>query len=307
LSGLTLSGNTLYGTAEWGGISGNGTIYKINTDGTGFANLHVFTEGSNTNSDGANPEGGLVLSGNTLYGTARELGAFGPGTVFAINTDGTGFTNLHNFNITDGQEPEGDLILSGNTLYGTTYRGGSFTRGTVFKLNTDGTSFTNLHNFDVEDGYYPEAGLFLSGNTLYGTTFEGGNSQVVAVGTVFAIRTDGTGFTNLYNFPAPGSNGYHLHGSVTLSGNTLFGTASIAHGYQGTVFSLSLPSPTHLNIASVGTQSILFLPISTTNYILQSTADLSAPNWVTASDAVPVIAFTVTNTSTPRFFRIIGQ
>ncbi|MBI3852990.1 MAG: hypothetical protein HY298_22280, partial [Verrucomicrobia bacterium] len=87
-----LSGNTLYGTALSGGSSGNGTVFAVNTDGTGFTNLHSFTARSgpnSTNSDGANPWAGLVLSGNTLYGTAYIGGSSGNGTVFAVNTDGT--------------------------------------------------------------------------------------------------------------------------------------------------------------------------------------------------------------------------
>src|ERR1039458_3863906 len=47
--------------------------------------------------DGSNPYGGLVLSGNILYGTASEGGSSGNGTVFAVHTDGTGFTTLHAF------------------------------------------------------------------------------------------------------------------------------------------------------------------------------------------------------------------
>ena len=66
------------------------------------------------------------------------------------------------------------------------------------------------------------------------------------------------------------------------------------------------PSPV-LTIASVGNQSVLFWPASGTNYILQSTTNLASPNWLTASDAVPVIAFTVTNTSPARFFRLQSQ
>jgi len=69
------------------------------------------------------------------------------------------------------------------------------------------------------------------------------------------------------------------------------------------VFSLSLPPPS-LNIALMGNQAVLFWSASATNYILQSTTNLASPNWVTASDAVPVIAFTVTNTSPARFFRL---
>jgi N-acetylneuraminic acid mutarotase len=62
-----------------------------------------------------------------------------------------------------------------------------------------------------------------------------------------------------------------------------------------------------LTIASVGNQSVLFWPAWATNYVLQGTTNLTEPNWVTASDAVPVIAITVTNTSPARFFRLQQQ
>src|SRR5438093_686676 len=65
-AGLILSNNTLYGTAADGGSSGHGTVFAVNTDGTGFRILHDFTGGS----DGANPWSGLIFSGNALYGTA---------------------------------------------------------------------------------------------------------------------------------------------------------------------------------------------------------------------------------------------
>ena len=69
-AGLILSGNTLYGTASGGGSSGNGTVFAVNTDGTSFTTLYSFTAlVSGTNSDGAGPVAGLILSGNTLYGT----------------------------------------------------------------------------------------------------------------------------------------------------------------------------------------------------------------------------------------------
>ena len=95
---LILSGSTLYGTAQYGGASDNGVVFKVNTDGTGFTILYGFTAlNGNTNSDGANPIGGLCLSGSTLYGTTQYGGSTGNGTLFKVSTNGTGFTNFYSF------------------------------------------------------------------------------------------------------------------------------------------------------------------------------------------------------------------
>jgi uncharacterized repeat protein (TIGR03803 family) len=259
---LVLSSNTLYGTAQWGGSSNSGTVFKVNTDGTGFKTLHSFTAGghwyNSTNGDGANPQAGLILSGNTLYGTAEYGGSSANGTVFAINTDGSGFTNLYSFTMflppyykgnPDGANPCGGLILSGNTLYGTAENGGSSANGTVFAINTDGTGFTNLHSFfgRPSEGAASVAGLILSGNILYGTTESGGTN---GEGTVFAINTNGTGFTTLHVFttevydPLIGqytnADGVDPQAGVILSGNVLYGTANVGGtNGEGTVFAVN--------------------------------------------------------------------
>jgi uncharacterized repeat protein (TIGR03803 family) len=190
-TGLILSGNTLYGTANQGGGANAGTVFAVNTNGTSFTNLHNFPAtppypGPYTNSDGNYPQAGLILSGNTLYGTAYSGGGSGYGTVFAVHTNGTGFTNLHSFTYGDGANPQAGLILSGNILYGTAGHGGNSGVGTVFAVHTDGTGFTNLHSFTggSGDGAGPYGGLILSGNTLYGTTYSGGSS---GNGTVFSL------------------------------------------------------------------------------------------------------------------------
>jgi uncharacterized repeat protein (TIGR03803 family) len=165
-----------------------------------FTTLHSFTATSgifsnNTNGDGAVPEAGLILSGDTLYGTAYDGGGTGYGTLFAITTNGMVFSNLHSFtNGNDGDHPVGDLTLSGDTLYGTANAGGSAGNGTIFAIGTGGTNFASLYNFAAlnnftnSDGANPQAGLILSGNTLYGTANAGGSA---GNGTVFAIITNG--------------------------------------------------------------------------------------------------------------------
>jgi uncharacterized repeat protein (TIGR03803 family) len=300
--GLASSGNMLYGTAVYGGSFGNGTVFAVNTNGAGFTNLHSFTATSGspaTNSDGAQPYESLILSGSTLYGMTLAGGNSGNGAVFSINTDGSGFTNLHSFTATsgstfrtnsDGAQPHG-LILAGNTLYGTASGGGSSGQGTVFKVNTDGSGLANLHSFTAlsgivsgtnSDGAQPGRGLVLWGSTLYGTAFVGGNFQN---GTVFAVNTNGTGFINLHSFAAGSgfpnpinSEGIRPLAGLILSGNTLYGTTSIGGtaGY-GTVFSLSLPSPPQLAITRSGANVILSWPSNATGFVLQSATNLASP------------------------------
>ena len=207
-----LSGKTLYGATTQGGVFGGGTVFAVNTDGTGFKVLHAFTALDNgTNSDGSYAQffsmngtqyivlqtPGLAVSDGMLYGTTASGGIWGGGTVFAINVDGSGFTNLYSFNSTntDGRYPRGGIVLLGHRLYGTAE--------TVFSVGTDGTGFTNLHTFSFFDGVDPN-GLTSFGNTLFGTTYvggySGGSSFSTPYGTVFSLQPDGTNFKVLYNF-----------------------------------------------------------------------------------------------------------
>jgi uncharacterized repeat protein (TIGR03803 family) len=304
VAGLILSGNTLYGTTEQGGINGGyGTVFAVNTDGTGYTSLYGF------GNDGANPVAGLVLSGSTLYGTMEydqgavffEHGPFGGGTVFAVNTNGTDYTNL-----CYGANPVAGLVLSGNTLFGTMSDilfGGA---GTVFKVSTDGTGFTNVYSFaGGNDGANPQAGLILAGNTLYGTAYSGGSK---GHGTVFAVNTDGTGFTTLHSFTG-GSDGANPKAGLILSGNTLFGTTSAGGSSgEGTVFSLSLPSP-QLTITPLGANVLLTWPAILNHYTLESATNLVPPVIWSLDPTAPVVIagqIVVANpiTGSQMFFRL---
>ena len=215
----TLYGTTVDGDGDALGTNGHvrGTIFKVQPDGSGFVVLKWLTNSV----EGANPYAGVTLSGNTLYGTTANGGSSDYGTVFKVNTDGTGYTVLKHFALSDGATPQAGLTLSGSALYGTTYSGGSSGWGTVFKVNTDGTGYTVLQNFSYSDGGYPNAGLTLSGSTLYGTTETGGNS---GSGTIFKLNTDGTSFIVVKSFAS--SNGATPEAGVILSGSTLYGTRS---------------------------------------------------------------------------------
>jgi len=69
----------------------SGTVFKMGTDGSGFAVIYNFTDWHSNNLDGCFPYGGLALGGSTLFGTAINGGTDWSGTIFKLNTDGTGF------------------------------------------------------------------------------------------------------------------------------------------------------------------------------------------------------------------------
>ena len=85
-----VSGYTLYGTTVQGGSYDSGTLFKMDTDGTGYTILHDF----GASGDGRVPYGSLLLSGSTLYGMTAFGGGNDSGTLFKMNTDGTGYTIL---------------------------------------------------------------------------------------------------------------------------------------------------------------------------------------------------------------------
>jgi uncharacterized repeat protein (TIGR03803 family) len=239
---LVLSGNTLYGTTYGNGSPDNGTVFAINTDGTGFRTLYRFSRGI----DGGGPAAGLISSGNILYGTTIHGGTSDYGTVFAINNDGTGFTSLYSFSGgSDGKEPYSALLLESNVLYGTTHLGGDYGWGTVFGVNTDGSGSIALYSFTGgSDGRIPFSQLVLPNNALIGTAPAGGDS---GKGTVFAVGLDGTSFTTLYSFsatptqgPSTNSDGSLPYAGLVLSGNILYGAAeSGGNGGGGTVFKVN--------------------------------------------------------------------
>lgn len=200
--GLVLSGGVLYGTASVGGAGGSGVVFSVNTNGSNFTVLYNFSALDTltaTNADGAIPFCGLVLSNATLYGTTYAGGENARGTIFSIQTNGSGFTVLHHFAAmdtvtgtnTDGASPCATLSLSGNVLYGTASSGGAGAAGTVFSVNTVNGRFAALHSFAAltssgtnVDSAFPVAPVLRLGNSLYGTAFSGGPG---GAGSVFVM------------------------------------------------------------------------------------------------------------------------
>ena len=208
------SDGTLYGTTLYGGKHDAGTIFKLNKDGSAYTILHHFAGGDD---DGAAPSADLLMGrDDVLYGTTTGGGASGPrnGTVFRMNTDGTGFRVLHPFpsGKDDGRTPRMLIEAADGTLYGTTQMGGEQDGGTVFRINKDGRGYRVLHDFNIDtDGTAPNGLALRADGTLFGTTEHRGTH---GHGTLFSLNVKGTGFSVLHPFGADQNEG--LNPAVTL-------------------------------------------------------------------------------------------
>ncbi len=236
----------LYGTTQTGGSidagqmpgSGGGTVYRIYKDGTGFTLLHSF--GSVTN-DGILPRSGLWQDvDGMLYGCTVIGGVVGRGVIYKLNTNGLGYTILHDFvDSNSGYAPLGELVGDTNGfLYGATDSGGAGSVGVIFRLKSDGTSFTVLHDFDYPTAGFGGSGLLLaSDNSLYGVTSAGG---ITGGGAVYKINRDGSGFQILYHFVGGSRDGSQPGGTLTEgSDGRIYGTtAAGGNDGFGIIFSL---------------------------------------------------------------------
>lgn len=244
------SDGMLYGTTGFGtttdGASTGGSIFKLNTNGGDFAVLYHFAAAYDDSTYGYSP----LLQGfdGALYLTTEYAGSNSAGTVFKLNTDGTGYTLLHNFGAFtgDGQNPAAGLVQGRDGfLYGTTQAGGSNSFGTAYKVNTNGSGYTLLHHFGAgTDGANPAARLVQSRDgALYGTTRSGGTNLGAygsTMGTVFKLGTDGSGYAVLYNFTSAGPWALGAYSELVEGGEgALYGT-SLSGGTTGggTVFKL---------------------------------------------------------------------
>jgi len=177
---LILFNNKLYGMTNEGGTNNAGTIFRIDLNGANYTNLHNFAR---TSGNGACPYGSLVYYDGVFYGMTKSGGADSFGVVFKINTDGSGYANLHEFNGNDGRYPYGNPMIYDYKIYGLIEDGLS-SHGAIFQMDIDGNNYTNLHNFhsNIYDGGNPYGSLTLFDDALYGMTSFGGSS---AKGVIF--------------------------------------------------------------------------------------------------------------------------
>jgi uncharacterized repeat protein (TIGR03803 family) len=185
---LTDVKGTLFGTTRDGGAYGYGTVFTLHRKNGKEKVVYSL----NGDTDGQNPEDGLIVAKGTLYGAARYGGANGGGTVFALDPTTGVLSVLHTFcseqNCTDGSQPATRPLYVRGMLYGTTQIGGAYNAGAAYALDLATGKTKAIYSFCAQlncaDGEVPDSALIDVTGTLYGTTYFGG---AYSAGTAFAL------------------------------------------------------------------------------------------------------------------------
>lgn len=233
---LTYASGVLYGTTYYGGLNNQGTVFKINADGTGFTLLHSFN-----NTDGSSPIARLLLTGGVLYGTTSQGGLYSSGTIFRIATDGSSFATIHDFNQpTDGSNPHSGVTLSGNMLYGVVPFGptNSSSQGCLYSFDMLTSTYTVLHEFSWADGADPHGEVLKIGNIIYGLA----PYKSWGGGVVYKYDLNTSTYTVIYDgFSYDGGQPF---GGFAQEGNMLYFITQGGSYVSGRVYSVNLLSET---------------------------------------------------------------
>lgn len=177
-----------------------------------------------------------------LWSVTSNNGAYGFGSIFFLEGDGTGLTKVHDFTGTHGY-PFASLTLSRGRLWGVAMgRTGSPTaqdtkgHGAIFSLKTTGSDFEIIHTFDGINGSMSLGELIEYDGKLWGMTNQGGQHDL---GVVFSIDLETNSFQKEYDFDQ--ANGSNPRNSLLVHRGKFWGIASRggANG-MGVIFNLNL-------------------------------------------------------------------
>ena len=219
-------------------------IWRIPLDGS-ERTVQFFT------SDGRKPTSIIRGSDGFLYGVTESGGTNGIGSIFRTNSDGTGWTVLHDCDGETGYNPTGPMLEVNGYFYGVMGYGGpsdvKSVNGVLYRMSPAGeyTMLRVFNDFDVPSGNL----VLATDGMLYGVARQvgpGGNGN----GGIYRIKTNGSGYKVLHVF-ATNKNGIDyptgrapIGGLVQGPDGYLYGTTDAGPGNSGGgIFRLKLDLP----------------------------------------------------------------
>ena len=222
---LDSSGN-LYGTTGLGGTSKDGTIFEVGA-GSGVSTTMVSFGGSN----GEDPVAGLIMdSSGNLYGTTKEGGADGAGTVFELPIvvqPSFHFSGMPS--LTTAGTPQ-TFTLTAQNVDGTTDTGYT---GTVHFTSSDPKAVlpANFTFTAADDGQYTFTATLETAGAQSITATDTASSTITGSEAGIAVSPAAAASLVITGLPASVQTGTPQ--SFTVSADDAYG--NVATGYTGTV------------------------------------------------------------------------
>ena len=235
--GIAVDGaGNLYGTTEYGGDTGTGTVWEQARGSSTVNSLYSFLGQPLPYF----PIDITIDNVGNLYGVSSSGGADGWGSVWELAKGSSTPVTLYSFSEYNvGERPFGIAVDGSGNLYGTGYGGGANDASTVWELAKGGSSITTLYTFADSDDWASGPITVDSNGNLYGTT-SGGDNNASAVWEL--VKGSGTfTLTTLHSF----SSEQYLEGIAIDSGGNLYGTTEYGGTCNdGTVWKLAKGSST---------------------------------------------------------------
>ena len=215
MGGLTLVGDTLYGTTYSSGAHNYGEVFSVGTGGGNFHDVYDFTDGL----DGAYPSGDLTLSadGDTLYGMTTAGGAYGDGALFSIAIPAPSVTT----------NPSDQAVDDGDRATFTAAASGTPAPSVQWEVNT-GSGFTTLSDGGLYSGSSTGT-LTISGATAAMSSYQyeavftnsvGTATTMTATLTVTAASSTASAATLLGSSANPSLSGQSVTFTATVAPTT---------------------------------------------------------------------------------------
>ncbi|MEP6747453.1 MAG: choice-of-anchor tandem repeat GloVer-containing protein [Bacteroidota bacterium] len=260
----------LYGTTTGSAnLLTNGSIYRLNTDGSNYQPVH-----SLGGANGYTPAGSLIYGNDSsLYGMTTSGGSmYNTGLAFRMKTNGTSYQSLAwvNEGSPPFNNPHGSLVQAKDGSFYTMIPGSSPEPIEVLKVST--SPAISSHNYFLCAGpncpSQPVAS-FIQGKDDYLYGMSPNPNQPSNFGSIFKVTTDGTGYQLLHTFTGPDG--------ATPLGSLIQGSDLLLYGMtqkggvadKGVIFQMKAAGTGYTIIHDFGTDSQEFYGINPVGSLLE--------------------------------------
>jgi uncharacterized repeat protein (TIGR03803 family) len=240
------------GMTTEGGPTGNGVIFKLNSNGSGYAVVHSL-EAEDGGGGAIGSQGMVFASDGLFYGTTVRGGANDKGILFTFDPLGKIYRKKFDFTSSTGANPFGALIQATNgKIYGTTQWEGPNDYGTLFEYDIAASTLEVKFAWEAGSGQANASFGLTEGDDgiLYGTRSTWGSSRK---GLVFSYDPVTENYEEQYHFTDENI-GRTPNGMLTkLNDGTFLGvTESGGTNGNGTVYHFDPVTKTVIKKAEVG-------------------------------------------------------